>query len=132
MHPLDQLLQAQPRLWRGRQHPQGQRTEPSGNARLDAFLPGGGWPLGALTELLTPPSGGGEFSLLMPSLKRLRLHFSAATSPEHGGPQLQVVKCRGDNPGSLLLGQRPRPTPHTEHTPAVGRRGMPQHAANDG
>src|SRR5438093_5802247 len=42
----------------------------SGNAALDAELPGGGWPQGALTELVVDASGRGELSLLMPALAR--------------------------------------------------------------
>jgi cell division inhibitor SulA/protein ImuA len=38
---------------------------------LDRHLPGGGWPLGALSELLTQTSGGGEFSVLLPALASL-------------------------------------------------------------
>ncbi|MEM9604197.1 MAG: translesion DNA synthesis-associated protein ImuA [Pseudomonadota bacterium] len=83
MSSLEQLLQAQPRLWRGRQHPHGQRTAPTGDRRLDAFLPGGGWPLGSLTELLTPPPGGGELSLVLPSVRRLtaEAHWVALVAP---------------------------------------------------
>lgn len=41
---------------------------PSGYARLDAALPGGGWPLGALCELLQPPAQQHEWRLLLPGL----------------------------------------------------------------
>lgn len=41
---------------------------PSGFASLDAVLPGQGWPVGTLTELLIPQSGIGEIQLLMPGL----------------------------------------------------------------
>ncbi len=70
MHSLEQLLQSQSQLWRGNQHPSAQRTAPTGRAALDAFLPGGGWPLGALTELLSPGPGSGELSLTTPALAR--------------------------------------------------------------
>jgi protein ImuA len=40
----------------------------TGITRLDAELPGGGWPQGALTELLVDAPGRGELSLLMPAL----------------------------------------------------------------
>lgn len=70
MSPLDQLLQGQPLLWRGNRHPVAQRSAPTGSAALDAFLPGGGWPLGALTELHSPGPGSGELSLLTPALAR--------------------------------------------------------------
>lgn len=43
-------------------------TLPTGHERLDATLPGGGWPLGALTELLVARDGVGELSLLLPTL----------------------------------------------------------------
>lgn len=43
----------------------------SGYPELDAELPGGGWPLGELTELLAARSGIGEVSLLLPALARL-------------------------------------------------------------
>ena len=43
----------------------------SGFAQLDAELPGGGWPVGALTELYAEAEGIGEFSLLAPALARL-------------------------------------------------------------
>jgi cell division inhibitor SulA len=43
----------------------------TGHARLDRELPGGGWPPSALTELLWPQHGGGEFRLLAPVLAAL-------------------------------------------------------------
>lgn len=44
---------------------------PSGFAELDAHLPGGGWPVGAVAELLSDSSGIGELGLLLPALARL-------------------------------------------------------------
>lgn len=41
---------------------------PTGFAALDAELPGGGWPAGALIELLAERPGVGELSLLLPLL----------------------------------------------------------------
>lgn len=59
-------------LWRGRaRHQPGLRTEPSGIPVLDAALPGGGWPRGALVELLGEADGRGAFSLIVPLLARL-------------------------------------------------------------
>lgn len=46
-------------------------TWPSGFDALDAVLPGGGWPGGALTELLLPLVGTLEFRLLGPLLGRI-------------------------------------------------------------
>ena len=47
------------RLWTGAQAAM-QRAVPTGFAPLDAVLPGGGWPLGALTEVLVATPGLGE------------------------------------------------------------------------
>jgi hypothetical protein len=44
----------------------------SGHAMLDAQLPGGGWPVGTLTELLLPHAGLGELRLLAPALAALQ------------------------------------------------------------
>ncbi|MCX7148325.1 MAG: translesion DNA synthesis-associated protein ImuA [Rhodocyclales bacterium] len=46
-------------------------TLATGFARLDAELPGGGWPRGALTELLAEHEGIGELGLLLPALAAL-------------------------------------------------------------
>ena len=46
-------------------------TFATGFARLDAELPGGGWPRGALTELLAEHQGIGELGLLLPALAAL-------------------------------------------------------------
>ena len=46
-------------------------VEPTGNADLDARLPGGGWPRGALSEILIQRDGIGECSLLLPALAAL-------------------------------------------------------------
>jgi protein ImuA len=44
---------------------------PTGFAELDAVLPGGGWPVGAITELMPDTMGIGELSLLLPALAQL-------------------------------------------------------------
>ncbi|MEJ5212054.1 MAG: translesion DNA synthesis-associated protein ImuA [Burkholderiales bacterium] len=68
---LDTLLQ-HPALWRGDQLAQvAQPSLASGFEALDRELPGGGWPVGALTELLHEREGIGELRLLLPALARL-------------------------------------------------------------
>lgn len=47
-----------------------QRVLASGDAALDAQLPGGGWPVGGLTELLQPEGVHQEWRLLLPALTR--------------------------------------------------------------
>lgn len=65
-----QALLARPDLWLGggTERPGGAAVLPTGLAALDALLPGGGFPLGALTEILLPQEGIGELRLLVPAL----------------------------------------------------------------
>ncbi len=85
---LHDLLK-QPGIWRGRDHgfhhahgaaPSGL---PTGHAALDTRLPGGGWPRGALTEILHGYPGQGELRLLTPALSQLtqRQHHIALIAP---------------------------------------------------
>ena len=46
-------------------------TVATGHAALDAELPGGGWPVGAICEILQAQSGCYEWRLLLPGLSRL-------------------------------------------------------------
>jgi protein ImuA len=45
-----------------------QSVQATGDALLDAHLPGGGWPVGALVELLQPAEVHSEWRLLLPAL----------------------------------------------------------------
>ena len=70
-------------------------TLASGHAALDAVLPGGGWPLDALSELLQPPGLHAEWRLLLPALVRLQQASPGAlvlVGPPHVpfGPALQA------------------------------------------
>ena len=68
---LGELLQ-RPDLWRGTPASAPSATAlPTGHAALDALLPGGGWPLGALTELCHAHAGMGELRVIMPALAQL-------------------------------------------------------------
>lgn len=68
---LDSLLH-HPGIWRGDQRAQAATdVVPTGFAELDELLPGGGWPRGALTEILVEREGIGELRLLLPALARL-------------------------------------------------------------
>jgi cell division inhibitor SulA/protein ImuA len=67
---LEKLLE-NPRVWRGNSSLQQKAGLASGYPELDRHLPGGGWPSGALTEVLTEQYGIGELRLLMPALARL-------------------------------------------------------------
>ncbi|MBI2311255.1 MAG: translesion DNA synthesis-associated protein ImuA [Betaproteobacteria bacterium] len=71
MSALQQLLQ-HPALWRGNECARvALPSIPTGFQRLDAVLPGGGWPRGALAEVNAEREGIGEMSLLVPALARL-------------------------------------------------------------
>jgi len=50
--------------WRGDPRP----VQPTGFAALDAQLPGGGWPTGAIAELMPELAGIGELRLVAPAL----------------------------------------------------------------
>lgn len=63
---LERVLQ-HPGIWRGDQLVQAEAL-PTGYAELDEQLPGGGWPRGALTEILLEREGIGELRLLLPAL----------------------------------------------------------------
>lgn len=59
-------------VWRGRAAiRRGGHGEPTGHAALDALLPDGGWPRGALSEILHARDGVGEIALVMPALAAL-------------------------------------------------------------
>jgi protein ImuA len=65
---LEQLAQlCQNGGWRRETHP----SLPSGFSELDDHLPGGGWPGGAIAELMSDVPGIGELSLLIPALSNL-------------------------------------------------------------
>lgn len=96
---LEALLE-RPWLWRGDQGARVDRASiPSGFAALDEQLPGGGWPRGALTELLTSHPGIGELRLLTPALARL--------APEEGWIALVAPPYQPYAPGFASLGVDP-------------------------
>lgn len=64
-------LPKHPALWRGNQLARVRAGVSTGHSALDAELPGNGWPLAALTEILPQTSGIGEVRLLAPALARL-------------------------------------------------------------
>lgn len=61
-----------PLIWRGAECARvAVPSVPTGFPALDAALPGGGWPAGALTEIHFEHAGTGELQLIMPALARL-------------------------------------------------------------
>ena len=74
IHPQDLLKH--PLLWRGQQltQPGSQPTVRTGFECLDEHLPGHGWPVGGLVEMLLAHAGIGELRLLLPALITLQGH----------------------------------------------------------
>ncbi|MGQ0546840.1 MAG: translesion DNA synthesis-associated protein ImuA [Betaproteobacteria bacterium] len=70
MRSLEDLFRQQ-RVWCGNALASPAPCLPTGFAALDAELPGGGWPTGALTEIVCAKEGIGELGLLMPALAAL-------------------------------------------------------------
>lgn len=68
-----------------------QRVLPSGHAALDAQLPGGGWPVGALSEVLQPLAGLHEWQLVLPALVQ-------ATARQSGAAVLVAPPCEPFGP----------------------------------
>ncbi|WP_019446932.1 translesion DNA synthesis-associated protein ImuA [Cupriavidus sp. BIS7] len=70
---VSELEHRYPGLWRAGQLGRAGRLPvcPTGYDALTAELPGGGWPAGAVTELLLAQDGAGELRLLMPALRTL-------------------------------------------------------------
>lgn len=82
-----------PGVWRADQlGTEAQRVQPTGHAVLDAQLPGGGWPLGALTEVLQPAHGVHEWRLVLPAVGAMAGQGAVVlVAPPHEpfGPMLQ-------------------------------------------
>jgi len=70
MAALDEILERHP-VWRGRALAPVSRTVSSRYSTLDAELPGGGWPCGALTELVGDAQGVGELQVVLPAVAAL-------------------------------------------------------------
>lgn len=68
---LESLLNATPSLWRGQNYSGHARSLSTGFDELDDALPTGGWPPGAVVELMIPGMGIGELKLWLPVIKRM-------------------------------------------------------------
>jgi len=107
-HALAEVL-ANPAIWRGGECAPEPAAMASGHAALDAVLPGRGWPVSALTEIVLAREGIGEIRLTLPALARLQAegrdvvwimppHVPYAPALIAGGidlARLVIVRCRG-------------------------------------
>lgn len=93
-----------PGIWRADDYARSAAAAPSGFPALDACLPGGGWPEGALTEIFAAPSGIGELGLLMPLCARITSagRWVAFIAPPHV-PYAPAFAAAGVQPSRLLL-----------------------------
>ena len=57
-----------PHVWRVRDLASQEAVAPTGHAALDAQLPGGGWPVGSMVEILQERPGPHVWQLLLPAL----------------------------------------------------------------
>ncbi|CAB3690665.1 translesion DNA synthesis-associated protein ImuA [Paraburkholderia rhynchosiae] len=83
-----------PSLWRASQLARSRgRVVETGYPALSAELPGGGWPVGALVDLLVQQAGVGELRLLRPALSAAGHRPVAFVQPPHtpDGPGLSYI-----------------------------------------
>ncbi|KGS74138.1 translesion DNA synthesis-associated protein ImuA [Burkholderia pseudomallei] len=98
-----------PSLWKASQLPRsGARGVDTGHPALTAELPGGGWPAGALVELLVQQAGIGELRLLAPVLARATGKPVVLIQPPHALQPLALAYWGVDPSGFVTL-----PAPRT-------------------
>lgn len=98
-------LPAHPALWRGADLARATAPGvPTGFPALDAEFPGGGWPVGMLTELLPAHEGIGEVSILGPALAGLsaRGRHLALIAPPYS-PYAPALAAIGIDPARLFV-----------------------------
>ncbi len=107
-NPALAAVLANPAIWRGGDCAPEPAAMPSGFPELDAMLPGRGWPMGALTEIVLAREGIGEIRLTLPALVRLQAarRDSVWIAPPHAPyapglaaagldlARLLIVRCR--------------------------------------
>lgn len=94
-------LQDVPNLWRADElAASDSQTVPTGSPELNAQLPGGGWPVGALVEILQPMSGQNDWRLLLPALTRTRGALVLVGAPH--APYAPGLAGQGLDPERLL------------------------------
>jgi protein ImuA len=91
-----------PSLWRASQLAHATtRCIDTGYPALSAQLPGGGWPTGALIDLLPQQPGIGELRLLRPALAAVAQRRIVLLQPPHA-PQALALAALGLAPSQLL------------------------------
>ena len=100
---LDAVLN-HPAIWRGTECARVAPGISTGFAELDAHLPGGGWPTGAITEIYAERSGVGELQLTLPAAARLTqaARWLTVVAPLHV-PYAPALAAHGVRLERLLL-----------------------------
>ena len=95
-----------PAVWRGSECARVAPAIPTGFTELDAHLPGGGWPTGAITEIYAERAGVGEVKLTVPAAARLTQEgrWLTAVAPPHI-PYAPALAFHGVRLERLLLVQ---------------------------
>ena len=102
VHPLSSnLLQDIDDVWTASELATSQgKVMPTGSPELDAQLPGGGWPVGALVEILQTQSGQNDWRLLLPALAKTAGVLVLVGAPH--APFASALAGQGLNPHRLL------------------------------
>lgn len=90
-------------VWRGDQLASAAPGIATGHSALDAVLPGKGWPVGALTEILVPHTGVGELGLILPLLQRVPEKRWAVCIAPPGQPYAPALSSAGVTLERLLF-----------------------------
>lgn len=97
--PLESL---HPSLWRASQLARSRtRCIDTGHPTLSNQLPGGGWPVGTLIDLLVQQPGVGEMRLLAPALKAVADRRVVLLTPPHA-PQILALTALGIPPAAAV------------------------------
>ena len=93
-----------PAVWRGSDCAPAAPGIPSGFAELDAYIPGAGWPTGAITEIYSERPGVGEVKLTVPAAARLthQGRWITVIAPPHV-PYAPALAAQGVRLERLLL-----------------------------
>lgn len=109
---LQGLLREIPGLWLGQNAVAPPAVLPSGFPALDPLLPGGGWPVGTIVELVAPQRGIGEIQLILPAMRTLSRDVRVvyvnppqipyAPALDHAGVNLRQVLMLRPTPRDIL------------------------------
>ena len=102
-----------PNVWRGQELARAQeRAVSTGHPALDAEIPGGGWPLGNLVEVLQPSAQHHVWQLLGPGLSATMLEMKAPALLVHPPyePFGPALRAQGIVPEQLICVQADKPS----------------------